>query len=306
LFRSHAKLNPELGTPADYEALCRKLADAGMGQVLDIVPNHVGIMGSEGKWWLDVLEHGQASQFADYFDIDWQPATAKLTNKVLVPVLGDQYGNILATGDLLLKFEPGTGELSITYHEHRFPLDPATYPAVIEAGLDTLEPRNAAERTDLIELQSIARALARLPPHRSTGGLERAVRAHETFNAKRRLKELVARSPLVGSHVERNVESVNGTPGERESFERLHALLERQPYRLAYWRVAADEINYRRFFDINDLAGLRTQNEAVLEATHRRLLEWAAEGKIHGFRIDHPDGLYDPRGYLEWLRAQLA
>src|SRR5690606_1142094 len=101
----HAKLNPELGTPADYEALCRKLADAGMGQVLDIVPNHVGIMGSEGKWWLDVLEHGQASQFADYFDIDWQPATAKLTNKVLVPVLGDQYGNILATGDLLLKFE---------------------------------------------------------------------------------------------------------------------------------------------------------------------------------------------------------
>jgi (1->4)-alpha-D-glucan 1-alpha-D-glucosylmutase len=302
----HSQLNPELGDPADYETLCARLAEHGLGQIVDIVPNHVGIMGSEGRWWLDVLENGQASQYAEYFDIDWQPVTAKLSNKVLVPVLGDQYGNVLSAGDLTLGFEPATGELGVTYFEHRFPLDPWTYPALLETRLDTLEPQSPAERTDLIELESIARSLTSLPHHSSTGSVHREVRAHEAIVAKRRLKELFARSRFVAEHIERNVAAFNGTPGNRDSFERLHALLERQPYRLAYWRVAADEINYRRFFDINDLAGLRTQNVAVLEATHRRLLEWAAEGKIHGFRIDHPDGLYDPRGYLEWLRAELA
>jgi (1->4)-alpha-D-glucan 1-alpha-D-glucosylmutase len=302
----HSMLNPEIGDQVDYEHLCESLAAEGMSQIVDIVPNHVGIMGKEGKWWLDVLEHGQASSYAEYFDIDWRPVTAKLKDKVLVPVLGDQYGNVLQAGELILRFDETVGELSVFYFDHRFPVDPSAYPTVLEPSLERIARRTPEERTSMIELESIMRSLRGLPPHTAQNGDEREVRAHETFIAKRRLAELCARSAAIAEHVRRNVALHNGTAGELASFERLHQLLERQPYRLAYWRVAADEINYRRFFDINDLAGLRTQNEEVLEATHRKVLGWAAERKISGFRIDHPDGLYDPRGYLGWLRQRVA
>jgi (1->4)-alpha-D-glucan 1-alpha-D-glucosylmutase len=302
----HSKLNPELGEPSDYDALCARLAQHGMGQIADVVPNHIGIMGADGRWWLSVLEHGQASRFADYFDIDWRPVTPKLQDKVLVPVLGDQYGNVLVKGDLKLELDERRGEVGVRYYEHWFPLDPASYPCVFNPGLDKLHAGNAAERVAATELESILRALQALPPHRSTGAAERQARHDETVIEKRRLAELARRSPAGAQHLRRSVAALNGVAGERASYERLHELLERQPYRLAYWRVAADEINYRRFFDINDLAGLRTQNWDVLEATHGKLLEWTAEGRIHGLRIDHPDGLYDPLGYLEWLRARLA
>ncbi len=301
----HAALNPELGGPQEYDALCGAIARHDMSQVLDIVPNHVGIMGSEGKWWLGVLENGQASHYADYFDIDWRPVTPKLRDKVLVPVLGDQYGHVLLAGELELVLDAAAGELSVRYFEHRFPLDPSTYPLVLGPGMQTIARRTAAERTDVIELESIIRSLEGLPPHTASGEDEREVRSHETFIAKRRIADLCARSPAIAAHVERNVAAMNGVAQRRETFEALHQLLERQAYRLAYWRVAADEINYRRFFDINDLAGLRTQNEEVLEATHRKVLGWVGEGRVGGLRIDHPDGLYDPRGYLEWLRRQL-
>jgi (1->4)-alpha-D-glucan 1-alpha-D-glucosylmutase len=302
----HSKLNPELGEPADYDALCARLAAHGMGQIVDVVPNHVGIMGAEGRWWLSVLEHGQGSRFADYFDIDWRPVSPKLRDKVLVPVLGDQYGNVLLAGDLVLELDAPRGELRVRYFEHRFPLDPATYPSVFDPGRDTLPARSGAERAEVGELESILRALQALPPHTASGAAERAARHDETVIAKRRLAELAARSPAVAEHLQRSVGALNGTAGNRGSYERLHELLERQPYRLAYWRVAADEINYRRFFDINDLAALRTQNAEVLEATHGKLLEWTAEGRIDGLRIDHPDGLYDPLGYLGWLRERLG
>jgi malto-oligosyltrehalose synthase len=302
----HSKLNPELGLPADYDALCSRLAEHDMGQIADVVPNHIGIMGADGRWWLSVLEHGQASRFADYFDIDWCPVTPKLEDKVLVPVLGDQYGNVLLKGELKLELDERRGEVGVRYFEHWFPLDPASYPCVFNPGRDALPAASAAERVAAIELESILRALQALPPHRSTGASERQARHDETVVAKRRLAELAERSPAVAEHLRRSVVALNGVAGERASYERLHELLERQAYRLAYWRVAADEINYRRFFDINDLAGLRTQNLDVLEATHRKLLEWTAEGRIHGWRIDHPDGLYDPLGYLEWLRARLG
>jgi (1->4)-alpha-D-glucan 1-alpha-D-glucosylmutase len=301
----HSKLNPELGEAADYDALCARLAEHDMGHIADVVPNHIGIMGANGRWWLSVLEHGQASRFADYFDIDWRPVTPKLEDKVLVPVLGDQYGNVLVKGDLKLELDERRGEVGVRYYEHWFPLDPASYPCVFNPGLDALHAGNAAERVAAIELESILRALQALPPHRSTGATERQARYDETAVEKRRLAVLAERSPVGAAHLRRSVVALNGVPGDRASYERLHELLERQPYRLAYWRVAADEINYRRFFDINDLAGLRTQNWEVLEATHRKLLQWTAEGRIHGLRIDHPDGLYDPLGYLEWLRARL-
>jgi (1->4)-alpha-D-glucan 1-alpha-D-glucosylmutase len=302
----HTALNPDLGDTADYDELCRTLAEHGLNQILDIVPNHIGIMGSDSRWWLNVLEHGQASLFADYFDIDWRPVTPELENKVLVPVLGDNYGSLLVGAELRLQYDADKGELSIFYHQHRFPLDPSTYPLILQRAADSAAPKMPAGEPALIELESIIRSLNSLPPHKSSDPADREVRAHETFIAKRRLADLCASSPLIAQHVARNVATYNGIKGRRESFAPLHRLLELQAYRLAFWRVAADEINYRRFFDINDLAGLRTQNEEVLEATHRQVLTWVAEGKIQGFRIDHPDGLYDPRGYLEWLRRELT
>jgi (1->4)-alpha-D-glucan 1-alpha-D-glucosylmutase len=301
----HSQLNPELGDEGSYAQLCRNLAAHGLRQLLDIVPNHIGIMGSENRWWLDVLENGQASRFADYFDIDWHPVKPELADKILVPVLGDHYGNVLLGGELRLALDRGAGELSICYHEHRLPLDPATYPRVLQRNLRSLAAQLTPDDADLIELESISRALKNLPPHTSGDPAGRRVRSHEVSSAKRRLAELFAHSGTIAGHVEASVAALNGEPGRHASFAELHELLESQPYRAAYWRVAADEINYRRFFDVNDLAGLKTQNEEVFEATHRRLLEWVAEGRIHGFRIDHPDGLYDPRGYLDWLRAKL-
>jgi (1->4)-alpha-D-glucan 1-alpha-D-glucosylmutase len=301
----HSRLNPELGGEESYEQLCRTLAAHGLRQLLDIVPNHIGIMGSENRWWLDVLENGQASRFADYFDIDWHPVKPELADKILVPVLGDHYGNVLLGGELQLALDGDSGELSVYYHEHRLPLDPATYPRVLQRNLRSLAAQLAPDDADLIELESISRALKNLPPHTTDDPVARRVRSHEVSSAKRRLAELFARSETIARHMDASVAALNGEPGRHASFNELHDLLECQPYRVAYWRVAADEINYRRFFDINDLAGLKTENEEVFEATHRRLLDWVAEGRIQGFRIDHPDGLYDPRGYLDWLRAKL-
>jgi (1->4)-alpha-D-glucan 1-alpha-D-glucosylmutase len=277
----HSHLNPELGDEESYEQLCRNLAAHGLRQLLDIVPNHIGIMGSENRWWLDVLENGQASRFADYFDIDWHPVKPELADKILVPVLGDHYGNVLLGGELRLVLDRETGELSVYYHEHRLPLDPATYPRVLQRNLRSLAAQLSPDDADLIELESISRALKNLPPHGTADPAARRVRSHEVSSAKRRLAELFGRSETIASQVEASVAALNGEAGRHASFVELHELLECQPYRVAYWRVAADEINYRRFFDINDLAGLRTQNEEVFEATHRRLLEWVAEGRIH-------------------------
>jgi (1->4)-alpha-D-glucan 1-alpha-D-glucosylmutase len=302
----HEALNTELGAAEEFEQLCDALEQHGMQQLADIVPNHVGVMGSDSVWWLDVLENGQASRYADYFDIDWRPVKAELRNRVLVPVLGDHYGNVLLGGELELKHDEQTGEYSVYYYQHRFPLDPASYPTVLQGVLQDLAAELPADAPELMELESIIRSLEGLPHHSTTDDAQREVRSHEQTAAKRRLTELGSRCASAQRSIERRVTTFNGTPHRRETFEALHALLEQQPYRLAYWRVAADEINYRRFFDINDLAALRTQNVQVLEATHKLLLARAAAGKIHGFRIDHPDGLYDPRGYLRWLERRLA
>ncbi|HEX6998160.1 MAG TPA: malto-oligosyltrehalose synthase [Gammaproteobacteria bacterium] len=301
----HEAVNPELGGPEQLERLCAALAEQGLGLIVDIVPNHVGIMGSDGGWWLDVLENGQASPFADYFDIDWHPVKRELQNKVLVPVLGDHYGHVLLGGELELRLDAQSGELSVWYHQHRFPLDPATYPMVLARAAATLRGEQRPEAPELIELESILRSLAALPPATTTAREEREVRRREQTAAKRRLVAL-GESRVFAQAAAGAVASFRGTPGERASFEPLHRLLELQPYRLAFWRVASDEINYRRFFDVNDLAALRTQNQEVLEVTHRKLLEWVRDGKVQGLRVDHPDGLYDPRGYLTWLRGKLA
>jgi (1->4)-alpha-D-glucan 1-alpha-D-glucosylmutase len=276
-------LNPELGTEEDYGRMVGALHRHDMGQLLDIVPNHAGIGGDNDRW-LSVLENGPASPYARFFDIDWCRRT-ELSGKVLLPVLGDHYRAVLEGGELELAFDAEEGSLSVNYYEHRFPLDPKTYPMVLERSHEDGE------------LGSLVAAFGGLPERGATDEESVAERARDAAVYKKRLANLCKESPNLVRAVEEGVRRLNG-----EGFEALHRLLEAQAYRLAHWRVAGDEINYRRFFAINDLAGLRVEDERVFEETHRLVLELIGRGSVDGLRIDHPDGLYDPAGYLRRLQ----
>jgi (1->4)-alpha-D-glucan 1-alpha-D-glucosylmutase len=293
----HNSFNPEIGDREDFERFVAELRAHAMGHVLDIVPNHVGIMGSDNAWWMDVLENGQASKYAEFFDIDWTPANPTLADKVLVPVLGDAYGVVLESGELELRFEPQWGSFAVFYHEHRFPLDPRTYPRVLDRVL---------AHTSNARLEVLRRAYGDLPD-RHDPIQEQIEERHRNKEAhKRSLADLYANESTVAAAVEAGVRSFGGDPNEAASFDALHELLELQAYRLAYWRVASDDINYRRFFDVNSLGALRVENEAVFEATHKLVLELVGQGKIDGLRVDHPDGLYDPAGYCKRLQQRVA
>jgi (1->4)-alpha-D-glucan 1-alpha-D-glucosylmutase len=293
----HNSLNPEIGTRADFEQFVAALRAHDMGHVLDIVPNHVGIMGSDNAWWMDVLENGEASINAEYFDIDWTPANPELAHKVLVPVLGDPYGVVLERGEIELRFEQEWGSFAFFYHEHRFPLDPRTYPRVLDRAL-----AHVSNTT----IENLRRAFRTLPDRIDPTPEQIGERHRNTQENKRRLASLCAQNTTAAEAIHAAVRSFAGDKREPVSFDALHELLEQQAYRLAYWRVAADEINYRRFFDVNDLAGLRVENEAVFEATHRLVLELVREGKIDGLRVDHPDGLFDPAQYFRRLQSRIA
>lgn len=295
----HGALNEDIGGEDDHAVMAAAVHAQGMGHLLDIVPNHMGI-GPGNAWWMDVLENGPASQHAAYFDIDWRPLKPELWGKVLLPVLGDQYGCVLERGELRL--EHADGGFRVTYHEHVFPVSPRSTAAVLREALSRL--RGAAEE-DAMELESIADALAGLPERGRTDPDAVALRRRERTVARRRLEALRASSPPVVAAIDAAVEAFNGTPGEPRSFDALDALLQDQAYRLAFWRVAAEEINYRRFFDVNELAGLRVERGEVFQATHRLVLRLVREGKVDGLRIDHPDGLYHPRAYLRRLQDEV-
>jgi (1->4)-alpha-D-glucan 1-alpha-D-glucosylmutase len=301
----HNKLNSEIGSEEDFERFVATLHEHGMGQILDIVPNHMGVMGSDNSWWLDVLENGQASDYAGFFDIDWNPLKDELQGKLLVPILGDQYGTVLDNGELKLSFDQEKGEFSILYHDHRFPVNPREYPRILGRGLERLEQTLAAKREEFLELQSLIAAFSHLPSRLENSPNQREERIRDKEIHKRRLTALCARSIETAEFIGQNVSEMNGTPGDSKSFDELHELIKVQAYRLAYWRVAADDINYRRFFDINDLAGLRMENETVFEITHRFVLDLLRQGKVDGLRIDHPDGLYDPAQYFRRLQRGL-
>nr|MBP7566828.1 malto-oligosyltrehalose synthase [Burkholderiaceae bacterium] len=298
----HDALNPELGDEAAFERLCQALAAHGMRQMLDIVPNHMGVLEADNAWWLDVLEHGPASLQAETFDIDWSPSDPQMQGRVLLPVLGDHYGRVLEAGELKLVFEAEEGSFHIAYWNHRFPIDPRDYPAL----LGRLPLPAGLPEEEHARIESVLHALAQLPPRSDTSADARATRARDARVHKRTLARRVAAQPLLAVWIDAAVQSYGGTPGEAASFDALDALIARQAWRLAYWRVAGDEINYRRFFDINTLAALRTEREPVFEATHRRVLRWLQDGCVHALRIDHPDGLADPRGYFARLQARQA
>jgi (1->4)-alpha-D-glucan 1-alpha-D-glucosylmutase len=277
----HNQINPELGGEEALHRLVDTLRRHDMGLILDIVPNHMGVGGSDNAWWLDVLEWGRASPYADYFDIDWFPADPTLHNKLMAPFLGTSYGEALGNGDLRLNFDETDGRFFVSaYDAHRFPLSPRDYAPVLRGaggGLAALAERFADAGPGGREAIRRRMELNRL-------ALRDAYRQHkEPFDA------------VLASY----------DPAEPEGRERLHRLLERQNYRLAWWRAASDEINWRRFFDINGLAGVRVERPEVFDATHAKILSLYASGLIDGVRIDHVDGLADPRGYCRKLRRQL-
>jgi 4-alpha-glucanotransferase/(1->4)-alpha-D-glucan 1-alpha-D-glucosylmutase len=300
----HESLNPELGSPADFEAFVAELKRHGMAQVMDVVPNHMGVMAADNAWWQDVLENGPASALADFFDIDWHPPSEHLGNRVLLPILGEQYGVELAAGKLVLTFEPDEGAFSVRYFTHRLPIDPGEYPRILAGAVRVLEAGGGAHHVQT--LRSISDAFARLP-RRSTHERARiAERALESNIAKGRLARLARASSEAAAAIGQAVAALNGHAGDAASFDALHELLEAQAFRVAYWRVAQDEINYRRFFDINDLAALRQENDAAFEATHRFVAALVQSGAVEALRIDHPDGLYDPKAYFRRLLQACA
>lgn len=296
----HTAFNPEIGTESEFEELVSELRDHEMGLILDFVPNHMAVAASDNAWWMDVLENGPSSPYATFFDIDWMPLKPDLAHKVLLPVLGDQFGKVLEEGLLVLTFEEGA--FSLRYYDRRFPIATRSVGAILKHRLEELEQTLGAEHADLAEYQSILTAISHLPPRTETDPDKIAEGRREREVIHRRLNVLLEKSPQITVFLAENVRLFNGKPGDPRSFDLLDGLLLDQAYRLAFWRVAADEINYRRFFDINELAAICMENPAVFDKTHELVLRLVREGLVDGLRIDHPDGLYDPQDYFERIQ----
>ncbi len=307
---NHNALNPAIGDEADLQALVEALHARGMGLILDTVPNHMGIGEGANEYWNDVLENGPSSPYATFFDIDWQPINEDMANQVLLPILGDQYGNVLERQELQLAYEDGA--FFLRYWETRLPVAPRSYAPILQAVLERLQPDGTTPdplatpdidaQAHILELQSIITAIKNLPPRTETDPALIAERQREKEIIKRRLHALTEAHAPVAAAIAATVAAYNGVPGDPRSFDQLDELVRAQAYRLAYWRVAAEEINYRRFFDINDLAAIRMEQPQVFEHTHRLILRLLAEGVVNGLRIDHPDGLWDPAGYFRNLQ----
>jgi len=297
----HARLNPEIGDEAEFARFAQSLKDRRMGLILDVVPNHMCIAHGANQWWNDVLENGPSSPYARFFDIDWLPPKTDLAEKVLLPMLGEQYGRALEKQELRLAYDRGS--FFVRYYETRLPIAPRTYTHLLDPLLEELRSRNRVSPHDLMELESIITALRYLPPRSETDEARRKERHREKEVIKRRLDKLIEECEEARRALQEVLAEINGEPGDPRSFNRLERLLADQAYRLSYWRVAADEINYRRFFDINELAAIRVEEPEVFAAVHGFIFQLIRQGQVTGLRIDHVDGLFDPVQYLNDLRA---
>jgi len=278
----HGQLNPELGSEGDYRRLVAALRQNGLRQIVDFVPNHMGVGGADNPLWLDILEWGAESEYAGWFDIDWAADGRRDPGKLLVPLLGDQYGAVLASGDLRLRFDPVAGSFAVwAYETHKLPLSPLHYDRI----LGRSHP----------ELERLGDSFSHLAQSRSRA-------ANESRELKAELAALVAREPRLEKALGREVDRFEGRPGDLASWQRLQTLIADQHWRVAHFRVAADDINYRRFFNVNELAGLRMELPEVFEHAHALLFQLIAEGGIDGVRVDHIDGLLDPKRYCHALR----
>ncbi|SEO13167.1 malto-oligosyltrehalose synthase [Pseudomonas sp. ok266] len=273
------QVNPELGGEPALRRLVSTLREHNMGLILDIVSNHMAVGGSDNPWWLDLLEWGRLSPYGEFFDIQWHSPDPLMEGQLLLPFLGSDYGVALQEGTLKLHFNAQTGSFHVEHYDHHFPVCPNDYPELLKSS-DALKP--LADRFGALSYQTDAHSLA--------------------IPLKEELRQL-ASDPSIAEAIENNLKHYDST--SEEGFHKLHELLERQSYRLASWRTAADDINWRRFFDINELGGLRVERPAVFEATHGKIFQLIAEGLVDGLRIDHIDGLADPRGYCRKLRRRV-
>ncbi|VVM77565.1 Putative maltooligosyl trehalose synthase [Pseudomonas fluorescens] len=274
------RVNPELGGEAALRRLVTALREQNMGLILDIVSNHMAVGGGDNPWWQDLLEWGRLSPYGEFFDIQWHSPDPLMEGQLLLPFLGSDYGVALQDGTLHLRFDAERGGFYVEHYDHHFPICPKNYGELLRVDNEAL--KSLAERFSALSFQSDAHSLA--------------------MPLKEELREL-ASDPAILQLIEQSLGAYDSL--KPEGFDRLHALLERQSYRLASWRTAGDDINWRRFFDVNELGGLRVERPAVFEATHAKIFELVAAGLIDGLRIDHIDGLADPRGYCRKLRRRV-
>ena len=285
----HSRINRELGGEAAFDRLREVLRSQNLGMLLDIVPNHMAIGGRDSRWWWDVLENGQSSRYAPYFDVDWFPPESKLHHRVMLPVLADHYGRILDAGDIRLTREEGT--FTIQYHDHVFPVSPRSVEFVLT---------RAASEAASDYLAFFADALAQLPSSRATDWASLRRRHRDKGILLNLLTRLLQEHDSTAAAVDRTIDAIN------KDRRALHELLDRQNYRLAFWRTATQDLGYRRFFDINTLIGLHTEDERVFTDIHDLVFRWLGpDGPVDGVRVDHPDGLMDPQEYLERLRQHV-
>lgn len=295
-----SRVNDELGGEAALLDLADALEAREMGLIFDVVPNHMAVANASNAWWEDVLEHGASSRFADYFDIDWEPVNPDMQFKVLLPILGEQYGKALESG--LIRLSYADGGFRVHYYETSLPVAPQTYRPILASQVDELARRLGDEHECLLEYRSILTALRNLPPRTGLVEERQSERYREVAIIKRRLAALVDSCEEVRAVLASSVDRFNGRIGYPESFDEMDRLLGDQSYRPAFWRVAMDEINYRRFFDVNELAAIRIEDPRVFEAAHHVVLGLLAKVRRSGLRIDHPDGLYNPTGYFQDLQ----
>ena len=297
------EINPELGSKPGFRALIKALKTRKMGLLLDIVPNHMALS-HDNPWWLEVLEDGPASPYAIFFDINWHLPQQILDGKVLQPILGVPYGEAVESQEIRLAIEEEG--FCVYYYEHKFPLDPKTYALILTHRIDTLTQELGEVNPAILTLRGLITITEHLPPGSVSSKKKLLERQRQKEILKKNLWLHYQANPAIKKFLDENLVIFNGKKGEPESFNLLDQLVRLQPYRLAYWRVALDLINYRRFFSVNDLIGLRVEDPEVFEASHSLLFDLIRDGKISGLRIDHIDGLFDPGEYLRRLQERLA
>src|SRR5579862_7212387 len=299
------RIDPEIGSEQEFETLLAELAKRNMGLLFDIVPNHMAAS-SENRWWMDVLENGRDSAFASYFDIDWNPPSRNLVGKVLLPILGMPFGEVIDQGQLRLEYKGG--KFFVRYFDWTLPVAPESYHQILGLRPDALENTLGKETPEFQEFSGILAGFVALAQR---GPADGNTETRPKLDAIReRLRLLVSERPPIARLIESNLKEINGTPGTPASFVALERLLNQQHYLLVYWQDPNEGINYRRFFTISDLVGVRVEDPIVFEATHdqtfRIVAKGVGQGLRMGLRIDHIDGLRDPMGYLSRLRQRLS
>jgi len=300
----HNRFREDIGGEAAFLRFSDALRRHGLGLLIDLVPNHMGIARNRNRWWWDLLENGAASRYAHVFDIDWRPRKPELAGKVLLPVLGDQYGLVLERGELRLELDDGV--FTVRYYDTTFPIAPHSYSRILGHRLDELNDSLGPSHPGVLELQALTTWFAALTPPSNHDREPQTGRPPDKTAGVERLAALLQQSTEVKAFLDETIRRFNGTTEDPRSFDLLDEVLSEQAYRVAFWRVAGEEINYRRFFDINELAAIRMEDPNVFAESHRLVLRLVGAGQVTGLRVDHPDGLYAPAEYFRGLQRECA